>query len=118
MARPRGGTLYVGIKGHVVALDRATGAEQWRTKLEGVRVRTTDFVYLHRDEDQLFAAYNGEVYALDPKTGEVRWHNQFRGLGTGLVSLLTDAATAVTLPPPPVFEEQRRRSASQHSSGA
>ena len=117
MARRRGGVLYVGIKGHVVALDRATGGELWRTKLEGVRMRATAFVYVHQDDDQLYAAYNGEVFCLDPKTGALRWHNQMRGLGTGLVSLLAEHAPPSS-PPPPVFEEQRRRNASQHSSGA
>ena len=46
MARRRGGVLFVGIKGHVVALDRATGGELWRTKLEGVRMKIHDFVYV------------------------------------------------------------------------
>jgi outer membrane protein assembly factor BamB len=117
MARRRGGVLYVGIKGHVIALDRTTGAELWRTKLSGVRARVTDFVYVHQDQDQLYAAYNGEIFCLDPKGGTVLWHNQLRGLGTGLASLLAESAVPAP-PPPPVFEEQRRRSASQHSAGA
>ena len=117
MARRRGGVLFVGIKGHVVALDRTTGGELGRTKLEGVRMKATAFVYLHQDQDQLYAAYNGEIFCLDPRTGTLRWHNQMRGLGTGLVSVLAERAAASS-PPPPVFEEQRRRNASQHSSGA
>jgi outer membrane protein assembly factor BamB len=117
MARLRGGVLYVGVKGQVVALDRTTGGELWRTKLQGVRMRTSDFVHLHRDDDQLYASYNGEIYALDPKSGAVRWHNQLRGLGTGLASLLSDAADPSAPPPLPVFEQQRRRSSSHQGGG-
>ncbi len=117
MARKRVGVLYVGIKGHVIALERTTGTELWRVKLEGVRARMSDFVYLYQDEDQLYAAYNGEVYCLDPRSGTVVWHNQLRGLGTGLASLLAESATP-RIPPPPVFEAQRRRDGSQHGSEA
>ena len=118
MPRMRAGVLYVGIKGHVLALDRLTGTELWRTKLQGARMKVYDFVHVHRDGEQLYAAYNGEIYCLDPKTGALRWHNQLRGLGTGLASLLSDAAPPPTEAPPSVFEEQRRRNASQHSAGA
>ena len=116
MARKRGGALYVGIKGCVVALDRVTGMERWRTKLEGVRMKTTSFVGLHLDEDQLYAAYNGEIYCLEARTVAVRWHNQLRGLGTGLASLLAEGAPVAT-PPPPVSEEHRRRVAAQRAAG-
>ena len=91
MPRARGGPLYLGIKGHVIAVDRATGQERWRTKLSGVRMRTSDFVYLHRDGDDLFATFSGELFCLDPRSGTVRWHNQLTGLGTGIVTLATDA---------------------------
>lgn len=86
--------LYVGIKGHVLALDRATGAEVWRTKLEGLRMRASDFVHLSLDDDQLYAATSGELYCLDRRTGMVRWHNQLTGLGTGLVSMVSDGPPA------------------------
>ena len=95
MPRARVEPLYVGIKGHVIAMQQDTGVELWRTKLEGARMRAHDFVHLLRDRDSLFASYNGEVYCLDPKTGEVRWHNQLRGLGTGLTSLDSDTRDTI-----------------------
>jgi len=49
--------LFVGIKGSVVALDRATGNERWRTKLKGM-----SFVSLHRDDRYLYASTRGELF--------------------------------------------------------
>jgi outer membrane protein assembly factor BamB len=118
MPRPRPGLLHVGIKGHVLALDRHTGVEQWRTKLEGVRLRTHDFVHLHRDADNLYASYNGEIFCLDPKTGTVRWHNRLDRLGTGVTSLLSDAAPANGDAPLGLLEQERRARAARNSAAA
>ena len=116
MPRARGGLLYLGIKGHVVAVDRATGQERWRTKLGGVRMRTSDFVHLHQEDDALFAAFSGEVFCLDPATGSVRWHNQLTGLGTGLVSMATDAPPRTRTAPVTLFEQKRRAEAAAAAS--
>lgn len=86
--------LYVGIKTHVLAIDPSSGVEVWRTKLEGQRMRNNDFVYLTLDGERLYATSSGELYCLNRATGEVRWHNQLKGLGTGLVSIVSDGATA------------------------
>lgn len=75
--------ILTGIKGHVIALDRTTGSELWRTKLKG-----TDFVNLVSDGNYIFAGTAGEVFCLDSATGSVLWHNPMKGLGFGLVSLL------------------------------
>lgn len=110
MPRMRGGLLHLGIKGHVVAVDRATGQERWRTKLEGVRVRTHDFVHLYRDGDALLASYSGEVFCLDPESGELRWHNQLTGLGTGIVTMVGATPTDHSAPAS-LLEDKRRRDA-------
>ena len=111
MARPRGGLLYLGIKGHVLAVDRDTGEERWRTKLQGVTMRAHEFVHLHRDGDALFAAYSGEVFCLDPRSGTVRWHNKLSRLGTGVVGMATDAPGAGNGPATLYAETQRRDAA-------
>ena len=54
----------------MLALDRATGAEVWRTKLPRVRLRMSDFVGLAQDGDAVFATHSGEVFCLDAATGE------------------------------------------------
>jgi outer membrane protein assembly factor BamB len=74
--------IFVGIRGCVLALDRTTGAEVWRTSLKG-----QDFVSVALTEGQLLAAARGELYCLDPATGMIRWHNPLKGLGWGLVSI-------------------------------
>jgi outer membrane protein assembly factor BamB len=76
-----GGPLYIGLGGHLVAIDRATGAEIWRTKL-----RSSSFVTIAVEPDAIYAGANGELYCVDPATGKIRWHNRLKGLGTSVVA--------------------------------
>ena len=60
-------TIYVGIRGTVLALDRATGSEAWRADLKG-----SDFVNLVLDGDRVLAATKGEeFFCLDAVTGKI-----------------------------------------------
>jgi len=79
---PQGNLLFIGIGGKVLALDRATGREIWRTDLI-----SSDFVNLTVDGGDLYAAAEGELYCLDPATGQIRWHNRLKGLGRGLIAI-------------------------------
>ena len=80
--------MYLGVRGTVVALDRRTGAEIWRTPLKG-----GDFVNVALDGDSLFATARGEIFCLDPVTGRIRWVNPLKGLGWGLITIAgTDIA--------------------------
>ena len=74
--------LYIGVKGTVLALDRATGQEVWATRLKG-----GDFVYVAMEGGDLYATNKGEIYCLDPATGQLRWKNPLKGYGFGLVSI-------------------------------
>ena len=78
--------LFAGLRGHVVALDKATGSERWRTKLKGA-----EFVHLVSDDRLLYASTRGNVFALDPTTGAVLWQNPMKGLGFGLAALVAGA---------------------------
>ena len=91
MARPRAGIVYVGLKAAVVALDRRTGMEVWRTPLKGGVGRSASFVTLQRDGDILYAGVGGEIWALDPKGGAILWHNPLKGFGYGIPSILGDS---------------------------
>ncbi len=84
----------IGIGGHVLALDPATGTEVWRTKLKG-----SDFVTVSIVGGKIYAAAGGELFCLDLSTGQVLWNNRLKGLGTGLVSLASgsEAAAAATI---------------------
>jgi outer membrane protein assembly factor BamB len=97
--------LFIGIGGHAVALDRATGQEVWRTKLKG-----SDFVNVALDGGDVLASSRGQIFCLDASTGTVRWQNELPGLGLGLVSIAgAGAATAAEA-------ERRRRAAAAAAS--
>lgn len=74
--------VFIGIKGSVVALDRATGTQVWATSLKG-----HEFVNVAFFDDELYAAAKGELYCLDSATGQVRWHNLLKGYGWGLMTI-------------------------------
>ena len=86
-----GSIVYIGIGGSVLALDRATGAEVWRSDLKG------DFVSVVLLEDALYAGTKGELFCLDPATGHIRWRNQLKGLGRGLISIAAPGGQQATL---------------------
>jgi outer membrane protein assembly factor BamB len=81
MARKKAAPLYIGLGGHVVAIDRDTGAELWRCKL-----RSSSFVTISVEGDAIYAGANGELFCVDAATGTIRWHNKLRGLGTSVVA--------------------------------
>jgi len=99
--------LFVGIKGTVVALDRATGATRWQTALRG-----SDFVNVTIQNGDVFAASRGRLYRLDPATGDVHWCNELAGLGYGIVSIAGSAQAA------PVAEKKRRDDAAAAGAAA
>lgn len=86
MPRRSSSLVYIGIRGHVVALSRDTGDEIWRTELKG-----SSYVQLYRDQDHLYATARGEVFCLSPDSGQIVWHNPLKGLGWDLASMASDA---------------------------
>ncbi len=83
--------LYIGIGKHVVAIDRATGAEIWRCKLG-----RSSFITVSSDETNVYAGVSGELYCIDKATGHVRWHNPLKRLSTGVIAFSGDSASSVT----------------------
>lgn len=82
--------VFIGIRGHAMALDRATGTEVWRTALKGA-----EFVNVAVDGNDVFASARGQMFCLEASTGTLRWRNTLNGLGWGIVSIAgTGAATA------------------------
>jgi outer membrane protein assembly factor BamB len=78
-------SIFIGIKGSVVALDRATGERLWATHLKG-----SDFVNVVVQEGTVLASCYGEIFCLDAVTGDARWHNPLKGFGTGLATIAGD----------------------------
>ncbi|MDQ3697737.1 MAG: PQQ-like beta-propeller repeat protein [Gemmatimonadota bacterium] len=105
--------LFIGIQGHALAVDRATGTEVWRRKLKG-----SDVVLIHRDAERLYATTKGEAWCLDPLSGAVLWNNQLKGLGLGLVCVATDVGNERAATPYTTTAEQQRRREAQSASAA
>jgi outer membrane protein assembly factor BamB len=80
--------IYIGICGNVLAVDRATGVEIWRSNL-----KSGDFVNVVLQDEQLYATTQGELFRLDPATGHVMWHNPLKGLGLGVVTIAGQDST-------------------------
>jgi outer membrane protein assembly factor BamB len=103
--------MFVGIKGSVVALKRATGEKVWATHLKGF-----DFVNVVLQEQAVVASCCGEIFCLDPLTGDALWHNPLKGFGTGLASIALDYSPESGTPP--VMVEKRRRDEAAAASSA
>ena len=100
--------LYIGIKGHVVAVDRATGGEIWRTPLAG-----STYVTVYSDRGGLYAGSRGALFCLDRTTGSILWRNNLSGLGYNLITFGgSDAAAAVA------EMTDRQRAAAAAAAGA
>ncbi len=75
--------VYLGIRGHVLGLNRNDGSILWETKLKG-----SDFVTLTWDGSEVFAITAGEAFCLSAADGTILWHNKLPGWGTGFASIL------------------------------
>ena len=103
--------VFIGIKGSVIALNRATGQQEWATHLKG-----SDFVNVVLLDGAVLAACCGEIYCLDPFTGNALWHNPLKGFGTGLATFATEQTPGSGNAP--VLAEKRRRDAQAAASAA
>jgi outer membrane protein assembly factor BamB len=103
--------VFIGIKGSVVALNRATGQQVWATRLKG-----SDFVNVVVQDGAVLASCRGEMFSLDPVTGVCQWHNPLKGFGTGLatIAMAPDAQSGNTA----ALAEKRRLDEEAASSGA
>jgi len=103
--------VFVGIKGSVVALNRATGQQAWTARIKGC-----DFVNVTFHCGMLLASCSGEIFCLDPLTGKELWHNTLKGFGTGLATIATDHSAGTSNAP--VLAEKRRRDEEAAASAA
>ncbi len=108
-----GKSVFVGIKGSVVALDAATGTQLWATHLMG-----SDFVNIVLDGDRLYGTTSGEIFCLDAASGNGLWHNKLKGFGRGLATIAVSADPAPPVAAGVLAEQQRRLAAAQAASAA
>ena len=72
-------TVYLGMKGSVMAIDRKNGSIVWETKLSG-----SGMVNVVWDDGLLLAHTRGELYAVVPENGRIAWKNDLPGKGYGM----------------------------------
>jgi outer membrane protein assembly factor BamB len=94
--------VFIGIKGSVVALNRATGQQVWATHLKG-----GEFVNVVLQDGAVLASCYGEIFCLDPLTGTGIWHNRLKGFGTGLATIAAESGVGTANAS--VLAEKRRR---------
>jgi outer membrane protein assembly factor BamB len=70
--------VFIGIKGSVVALNRATGQQVWATHLKG-----SDFVNVVLQDGAVLASCYGEIFCLDSLTGTGCGTTRSRALARG-----------------------------------
>ena len=107
MTRTLAETVFIGMRGHVLALDRRTGGELWRTPL-----KSCGFVNVSLDGPDLLATTHGEIFCLNPVTGHIRWNNPLRGMGYGLICIAGASAQA------PLAEEHHRQEQSNTAAAS
>ncbi len=101
--------VYVGIRGHVLALSRCDGSIRWETKLKG-----SDFVTLAWEGLEVFAITAGEAFCLNAADGTIVWHNKLPGWGTGFASILVPGGEAIS---EVIMAAAHRREEERASSG-
>lgn len=105
--------VFIGIKGSVVALNRATGQQVWATHLKGY-----DFVNVVLEDRAILASCCGEIFCLEPLTGNALWHNRLKGFGTGLATITTEHNQGDGSAPVSVEKNRREAAASAAAASA
>jgi outer membrane protein assembly factor BamB len=103
--------VFIGIKGSVVALNRAKGQQMLATRIKG-----SDFVNVILQDGAVLASCRGEIFCLDPLTGILMWHNPLKGFGIGLATMATEHNPGEGNAP--VLAEKRRHDEAVAASSA
>ncbi|HEY5909695.1 MAG TPA: PQQ-binding-like beta-propeller repeat protein [Verrucomicrobiae bacterium] len=103
--------VFIGIKGSVIAVNRATGQQVWATHLKG-----SDFVNVVVQDGAVLASCCGEIFSLDKLTGNARWHNPLKGFGRGLATIAAEEASGSCNTA--VLAEKRRQDEQAAAAGA
>jgi outer membrane protein assembly factor BamB len=80
--------LFIGVGGHIVAIDPGTGEEIWRTKLKtsGLALDSSLIATVSVAGSRVYGAAGGELFCLDPTSGDILWRNRLKRLGMGVVT--------------------------------
>lgn len=78
--------LFIGIKGHVIYLNKETGKSIWTTKLKS----SSGVTNIHFEGNFLIASTNGHLFCLSPDDGSLKWTNPLNGFGNGPCIIATE----------------------------
>jgi len=84
--------LYLGIKGHAVCIDQASGNIVWKTKLKSSSAITN----IYTESDKVFAYAGGHLFALDASSGTILWENPLSGFGYGTCIFAGENTAAIS----------------------
>jgi len=87
-------TLFVGVKGHVAAIDKLDGSVLWKTQLTGAMSMGHRFVTVLVEGERVYAHCHGELFCLDASTGKQLWNNKLEGLGYDIATLAVEGKAA------------------------
>ena len=79
-------SLFVGICGSIVSIEKETGRELWSTHLTKY-----EFVTFTADDNSIYAHTSGHLFCIDKENGTILWKNELKGLGNGFASILADS---------------------------
>ena len=85
--------LFIGIKGHVICLDKETGKSVWTKQLK----TSSGITNVHLDGDYLFASTRGHLFCLNPDDGSEKWTNPLNGMGSGPCIIATHNQTSTLM---------------------
>lgn len=105
-------TAYIGVNGHVLAIDKRAGGIRWQTRLGG-SFSSCGFVSIATDGEQVFAHTNGKLFCLEARTGRLLWSNALPGMGYGVATICATLGTAAGVPE--YYHEQQSESAAPSS---
>ncbi len=79
-------SLFIGVCGTIISIEKETGKELWRTHLKGY-----EFVIFTVDDNSIYVHTSGHLFCIDKKNGKILWKNDLKGLGNGFASILADS---------------------------
>ena len=85
--------LFIGIKGHIICLNKETGKSIWTTKLKS----SSSVTNVHFEGKYLFASTKGHLYCLSPEDGSIKWTNPLNGFGNGPCIIATENQALTTI---------------------
>lgn len=68
--------LFLGIKSHVVCINKNTGDKLWATKL-----KSSTITNVYYENDKIFAYSGGHLFCLKASDGAIVWENTLKGFG-------------------------------------